>query len=237
MSDIHALSGAYAIDALDDVERARFQRHLDECPECRAEVESFREAAALLPETTLAAPPPSLRDRVLADIATVRPLPPVVAAPPARRRFRPALLVAAAAAVLAVGGTAVVQPWSDDPVSQVPVSDVDRVLQAADAEQYERTFPDGSRAVLTRSPSLHKAVIETHDMDLPPDGKVYELWLQHGDEMRPAGLMPLQGDTVMMLEGDAADAVGAGITIEPAGGSPTEEPTGETVALIPFEKT
>ena len=24
MSDIHALSGAYAIDALDDVERARF---------------------------------------------------------------------------------------------------------------------------------------------------------------------------------------------------------------------
>ena len=51
MSDIHALSGAYAIDALDDVERARFERHLAECADCRAEVASLREAAALLPET------------------------------------------------------------------------------------------------------------------------------------------------------------------------------------------
>ena len=36
--DIHALSGAYAVDALDDVERARFERHLANCEACRAEV-------------------------------------------------------------------------------------------------------------------------------------------------------------------------------------------------------
>ena len=34
--DIHALSGAYAVDALDDIERAQFERHLAECPACRA---------------------------------------------------------------------------------------------------------------------------------------------------------------------------------------------------------
>jgi hypothetical protein len=28
MNDVHALSGAYAVDALDDIERAQFQRHL-----------------------------------------------------------------------------------------------------------------------------------------------------------------------------------------------------------------
>jgi anti-sigma factor RsiW len=56
-SDIHALSGAYAIDALDDIERAQFERHLAECAECRAEVDSLREAAGLL------APPPSRRPR------------------------------------------------------------------------------------------------------------------------------------------------------------------------------
>ncbi len=39
MSDIHALSGAYAVDALDDIERAQFERHLAECAECRAEVD------------------------------------------------------------------------------------------------------------------------------------------------------------------------------------------------------
>ena len=79
MSEIHALSGAYAVDALDDIERAQFERHLAECAECRAEVDSLREAAALLAETTAATPSDALRDRVLADIATVRPLPPLTA--------------------------------------------------------------------------------------------------------------------------------------------------------------
>ena len=35
MSDIHALVGAYAVDALDDVERAAFERHLAECAACQ----------------------------------------------------------------------------------------------------------------------------------------------------------------------------------------------------------
>ena len=56
MSDIHALSGAYAVDALDDIERAQFERHLAECPACTAEVGSLREAAALLAETTAVDP-------------------------------------------------------------------------------------------------------------------------------------------------------------------------------------
>ena len=54
--DIHALSGAYAVDALDDIERAQFERHLAECPACTSEVASLREAAALLAETTMTTP-------------------------------------------------------------------------------------------------------------------------------------------------------------------------------------
>ena len=78
-SDIHALSGAYAVDGLDDLERARFERHLADCDDCRAEVASLSEAASLLAETTSTPPPAALRDRVLAEIDTVRPLPPVLA--------------------------------------------------------------------------------------------------------------------------------------------------------------
>ena len=58
MSDIHALSGAYAVDALDDIERAKFERHLADCAACSSEVDSLREAAALLAETTTTAPSP-----------------------------------------------------------------------------------------------------------------------------------------------------------------------------------
>ena len=61
MSDIHALSGAYAVDALDDAERAQFEDHLAECPACRSEVDSLQEAAALLAETTVTTPSAELR--------------------------------------------------------------------------------------------------------------------------------------------------------------------------------
>jgi anti-sigma-K factor RskA len=239
MNDVHALSGAYAIDALDDLERAQFERHLAECPECQAEVASLREASALLAETASGPAPDALREKVLAGISTVRPLPPVVppAVTPGRRRFRPVALVAAAAAVVALGAGAVVwQPWDDTTTQQSPtLSAVDQVLQADDAEEYTQEFPDGSKATLTRSKSINKAVIVTSDMAPPPEGKVYELWLDHeGIGMVPAGLMPAKADAVVLLEGDPATAIGAGITVEPAGGS--EEPTGETVALIPFEQ-
>jgi anti-sigma-K factor RskA len=236
MSEIHALSGAYAIDALDDVERAQFERHLAECADCRAEVDSLREAGGTLAEAVAAPPPAGLRDRVLADISTVRPLPPVTAPPASpRRRFRLAPLVAAAAAVIAVGAGAVVcQPWDDETGQTQQLSAVDQVLQAADAEEYTQTFPDGAKATLTRSRSLNRAVLVTSDMAPPPSGKVYELWLDHeGIGMVPAGLMPDERDAVVLLEGDPATAQGAGITIEPAGGS--EKPTSDPIALIPFE--
>jgi anti-sigma-K factor RskA len=240
MSDIHALSGAYAIDALDDVERARFERHLAECAECTAEVASLREAAALLPETTAARPPASLRDRVLADIDTVRPLPPVVSTTPAPadrrpRRRRVVALVAAAAALVAIGavGATVWHPWSDDS-SQSPTVTADDILGAADAESWTASLADGSSVEVTRSASLDGAVVETHDMAPAGANQVYQLWLQHDDQMVSAGLMPAGPDNTVVLRGDPATADGFGITREPAGGS--KEPTQPPVALIDFEQ-
>ena len=59
--DIHALSGAYAVDAVDEFERAQFERHLSDCATCRAEVDSLREAGSLIAETSAVAAPDSLR--------------------------------------------------------------------------------------------------------------------------------------------------------------------------------
>jgi anti-sigma-K factor RskA len=235
MSDIHALSGAYAIDALDDIERAQFERHLAECAECRAEVESLREAGGMLAEAVSTAPPPGLRDRVLADITTVRPLPPV-AVPVAekRRRFRPVALVAAAAAVIALGAGAVVwQPWADETSQSPQLSAADQIRRAPDAEEYTQTLPGGAEATLLRSRELNKAVLVTENMPPPPSGKTYELWLNHEDVgMVPAGLMDAT-ETEVAFDGDPATATGAGITVEPEGGS--EEPTLPPVTLFEFE--
>ncbi|MGZ5399511.1 MAG: anti-sigma factor, partial [Nocardioides sp.] len=181
-------------------------------------------------------PPAGLRGKVLGEIATVRPLPPSVERPTAdaagrRTRFRPRALLAAAAAVIALGaGTAVVQPWDDDPAA-TPTA-VERVAAADDATTYTQQVGEAT-ATLVVSEQLNEAVLVTTDMPEAPEGKVYELWLDHeGVGMVPAGLM--EGDeSEVVLDGDPATAIGFGITVEPVGGS--EEPTSEPVAQIAFE--
>src|SRR6476659_3430285 len=65
--DLHELSALYALDVLSDDERARFERHLEECDQCRAEIDGLRTAASSLAFAVEGPPPPpELRARVLA---------------------------------------------------------------------------------------------------------------------------------------------------------------------------
>lgn len=262
--DMHALTGAYVVDALDEGERARFEAHLEHCADCRAEVAELSETTAMLAADEVA-PPPSLRDSVLSAIDTVRPLPPLTsqlpATPPeeaatapvpapvpintrrsdaagrrARRRFLggPTLLVAASLVLLAmVTGLLVTQPWSADEVAPAPTA-TERVLDADDATRVQKTFRDGSSATVVVSRSEGRAVILTEQMAGAPDGKVYELWLQSPEgDMLPAGLMPDDPDSTVLLDGDASQATAVGITVEPDGGS--EEPTTPPIAVFELD--
>lgn len=236
---MHGLSGAYAVDALDDLERARVERHLDECPECQAEVASLREAASLLSDTTSFEPPAALREAVLASIETVRPLAPVVAdltARADRRRRRFQGLVAAAAAVTLLGaGAAVWQPWERDQSSVVALSATDEVLAAPDAERFEMKV--GKQTVsLVRSAELNKAVLEAPDLPPAPNGHAYAVWLQHDDAMVLAGIVNADDDTsAILLSGDAKTADGAGITVE-AAGERVSTPSPTLVGSVGFEQ-
>jgi anti-sigma-K factor RskA len=240
---IHALSGAYAVDAVDDLERARFEAHLTECADCRAEVLSLQEAAARLTEISPIAPPPAMRDRVLADIRRVRPLPPpestAPTSPPTAVRPKPRRgrrLLAAAAAVLAIVGTGTVvsHPWNRG-ATHSPVDVAGRVLHANDARRVSTTLPGGATATVVQSAALGRAVILTRNLAPAPGGKVYELWLQvPSGRMHPAGLINGAGHQTVVLRGDAAKAKAAGITLEPDGGS--AQPTSPPIALFPFPK-
>ena len=244
-SDIHALSGAYAVDALDDIERAQFERHLAECETCQAEVLSLREATAMLAEAVQVEPPAGLRERVLAGIETVRPLPPLAPTAPTgptattgpatterrTRRFPVLVAAAAVAAVLGVGGVLVAQPWEDE--TSQGVSLADRVRTAPDAQTWSQWMDGGGKVTLTRSEQMNKAVVTADGMPDLDDEQVYELWLQHDGVMVPAGVMEGESGT-MVLEGDPATAQGAGITVEPAGGS--DEPTSAPLMTFEFEQ-
>ena len=246
MNDVHISSGAYALNALDDQERAVCEAHLAQCAECRAEVAGFIDTATRLASTTEIAPPPELRSRVLSDISQVRPLPPLDAGkhradevtveatpdnvvPMRRQRWVPRLVAAAAVVIALGGGAAVWHPWHDTSTQQA-LSPVDQVLRAPDAVKQTKHLAIGGEATVVRSVSQRRAVMTVSDLPVPPTGKAYELWLQTPKgTMVPAGIMK---GTSMVLSGDAAKAVGAGITIEPAAGSTS--PTTPPVALFAF---
>lgn len=120
---LHSLAAPYALDALEGAERVRFERHLEGCDRCAADVRALSEDAVRLAWSTAAPAPDALRDRVLAAVRTTaqepapgrgpaRRLPPHVwggrPAPERSRPFRPralpvpfATVTAAAALVIA----------------------------------------------------------------------------------------------------------------------------------------
>jgi anti-sigma-K factor RskA len=148
-----------------------------------------------------------------------------------RRRVTTWLATAAAAAALLIGGVTW-SPWDNGSGSNV--SPTEQVLAAKDAQRYEKVI-GGAKATIVRSASLGKAVIIADHMPAAPDGKDFQLWLDQPNRgMVSAGVMPHgSADTVtVLLSGDAATATGAGITVEPAGGSTA--PTTAPLALFEF---
>ena len=87
--DLHSLSGAYALDALEtEAEHDRFTRHLSRCPSCAGEVRGFREVATAMAFAAATEAPPGMRDQVLAAAARTRQLPPEVAGESRARQKR-----------------------------------------------------------------------------------------------------------------------------------------------------
>lgn len=241
--DVHALSGAYALDALTPQEAAAFEVHLESCESCRTEVRSLREASAALADDVADAPPEHLRGSVLAAIGTVRPLPPVGAddeagAPTApvelgtrRRAGRSSRWLAAAAAVLAVlAGAATVRAVQlDRELSSVVAAgdDVTRILTAPDATTTTARATTGGRAAVVSSQALDQAVLVTAGLPPAPSGSTYQVWYLNGSGApTSAGFVPSGDRGAVVLQGDLAGATGVGVTIEPAGGSsaPTTTP-------------
>ena len=102
--DLHELTAAYALDALDADERSAYERHLADCDQCRADLRDLGgTVGALSLATEGPAPPDGLRERILVA-AREEGSSNVVAIRPRRSRVHVAVAAAAVAAVgLAIG--------------------------------------------------------------------------------------------------------------------------------------
>ena len=242
-ADIHALSGAYALDALPDDERAFFERHRAACDTCRTEVVELQETAAMLASGVSLQPPPGLRDRVLGSIDVTRQLPPERPAPeasPARRTWMRSRILAPIAAcmtlaVIGLGGTVVVLNERLDAVTAGPdASTMASVLGAADLETAELDLGAAAPGRFLYSPALDRGVLVAHGISDPGAHETYELWLIHDGKPVPAGLFRPDGNgaAVADISGIVRGAELVAVTIEPEGGS--ETPTGAILASAPL---
>ncbi|MFZ4718461.1 MAG: anti-sigma factor [Ilumatobacteraceae bacterium] len=225
--DVHHLAAAYTLDALDAREREAFEAHYERCDVCRADVLEFRETMAVVADSLSTATPPSLKDRVMADIAVTRQLSPAVnAAPvpvPAHRTRPNRLLLAAAAVVLLalVGGVIGIVAGRDN--GDGFNDELAAMLDQPDARMIDLPAQDGvpGSFKVAWSPSMGKAALIGEDLPAAPAGKAYELWLITPQQsMAMYVLDPADGGSVHRMLEAPEDPSAWAITVEPKTGTP-----------------
>lgn len=194
--DLHELTAAYAMDALEPDEAEAYERHLSQCAECREQLAELNETAAALAFGAVAPAPPaqlraSILDAAAAERANVVPL--------LRRRWvARGLAVGAAAAACIVVGLAVALSQSSHT----------RVV----------TVVVGPNRTATLSVSGLPAAPhgKTYEAWVIPPGK----------SPRPAGLFAGGRDTTVHLRGTLPRNAVVAVTRERAGGAeaPTTTP-------------
>ncbi|MCQ4205627.1 RskA family anti-sigma factor [Streptomyces longispororuber] len=145
-ADLHTLTGAYALDALEEDERVAFEQHLAKCEDCAQEVCELTATAGRLALAATMPPPPRLKAQVLEQIAGVRqqerPHSGVTALSRTARRGHAMrwALAACVAAAAALGGTTLWQHQQADEarqqaqVAQRQADQITEVLSAPDAK-------------------------------------------------------------------------------------------------------
>ncbi|MBO0819580.1 MAG: anti-sigma factor [Nocardiopsaceae bacterium] len=245
--DPHALAGVYALNALDESERDRFERHLRGCRACEAEVRGFTATATALGLASAVEPPARLRERVMAAAAVTRQFPPETANQETAPRRRPVpgswlgawlvprlgltagavgLAVAAVASVVAVGAR--------DQLNSVQAhaAVITAVLSAPDARIASASTAAGGTATVVVSASKRELVFTSAGLAPLPSSKVYELWFLGPGAPRRAGLVPASsgGSTPPVLASGLSPEDKIGVTVEPAGG--TAVPTTTPIVIL-----
>ena len=243
------LAAGHALGALSDADEQRFADALASHPEWQAIADDDVDTAHLLADASPPVTPPGdIRAALLAQIATM-PQDDAAAEPrPAEqpgsdvdepflrppRRWGRALFGLAAGLVLLVGlgfGVVALTSQLTTPESVVALQEIQ---SADDAQTASVELETGAVATAHWSASMGSAVLVADGLEPLSDDQTYELWFVRGDQPVPAGLFePDAGEATALLDGAMHEGDVIAVTVEPAGGSPTGQPTSDPIIAIP----
>ena len=221
------LAAPYALDAVSDDERADIERRLAHAPKVvaeafRSEVRQVRETLAVMSAATAVEPPAELRHRVLAAVEPRADR---------RSRWRTTLLAAAAAVVIGLGALATGLALRPAPAPTT----AEQVFAAPDVRTSVENIPTGGTATVVYSREKHAGVLVMNNVEPPPPGTVYQMWLLDDRGARSAGTMDAKAitpSTTAVLP-NLGDSTALAFTVEPGSGSP--QPTGEVLARLSLQ--
>lgn len=249
-SDARDLLGAYALDAVDDIERRAVDRLVSTDPESARELEGLVATAAMLGSAVAAAPPADLRAAVLAEISRTpqlkAPGSPSATVPAGVRTGRGQTTGGAERRVgvprrsvwLAVAATALGAAAVPSAVAWQQAQQTQRVEQQAQAFSDLLTEPGAQvvRAdvagggVAVGVLAQDRALFTASGLGAPADDRVYQLWVLRDGEASPAGILSADAGRVQALADDFVAGDGLAVTVEPAGGS--EQPTTDPIVVL-----
>ncbi|MBT8213251.1 MAG: anti-sigma factor [Acidimicrobiia bacterium] len=222
------LAGAYALDAVDEIERRRIERAAEADPALAAELADHLEVAAILAEAVEASPStpsPAVWDNIAAAIDG-EAAPEMQFVPVRRSSWVTRAVAAVSVAAVALSAVLAVRVIDQDR----RIEDLTTAMQADPVDQAAQaaiTAP-GSAVVTLADPAGNAASVQlvmteegigyvlSDALPALADDRTYQLWAIVGDTVLSAGVMGNDpGITPFQVSGDV---VGFAITEEVAGG-------------------
>jgi anti-sigma-K factor RskA len=211
---------AYMLGALEPGEAAGFERHLEDCRRCQAEMRWLEPALHALPESAeRQQPPPRLRENLMAEVRADARRAQGDARSRERRGFFSARLLKPAmgfaVAALLVAGIVGYEVGKDgDNPGGGPVT-------------VQRNLPNGIAVTMVQDGD--RGTLQLSNLPQVPADKVLEAWVEREGKVEAVSAL-LVPDRNGHAETTIADMRGVGtvmVTEEPRGGS--EAPTGEPI--------
>jgi len=229
--DLKASLPAFALGALDRDEQVVVARHVETCAECQAELATLQRVVdGIGLEAAPVTPPAALRGRVLDRVARdpgtaliLEGRQPTMARPVSRPVW---LMPLAMAASLVLAAAALFYAFTVRG-ELAALRRVNAVMQSPDVIRVDlkgQAVAAGAtgRAFWSRTQGL---VFSAAQLPALPASRVYQLWTITGTAASSAGLLATDGrggaSLAIALPPDAPRPDALGVTIEPAGGSPS----------------
>jgi anti-sigma-K factor RskA len=240
--DAWELLPAYALDAVDDLDRRAVERLLDADPDARRALDEYRDVVAAF--AVEQAPPAGARAAVLARVAvtpqadaaagSVTPAGVAAAsssgqaAARARRRWGVVAVAAAAVLAVAVPTTVAVRATQEQARLQEQADVVAQMLADPTATIVRGDVAGGGEASVLVAGDDY--LFRADGLPGAGDDRDYQLWVVGADGgVTSAGLLADRDGTVERLVQDVP-GVGVAVSVEPEGGS--EQPTTEPVVVL-----